>query len=202
MEVLIQHSYRAGKKEPFGALLRRLHDALSAAELPVSYEFAFADSPVGGGVSAVDRAVKKFPRVAALVRTDSAPGILAPAHKTIYGGDQDLPFQTLAEVADGLPRSLPFHSARVRFGGPAFGVGPPLAPSGILAGDSWWVNGRERSLIANFVVDAGEWAAKVPVPQGPLAVFFATLGKPAKTNRFPMVSTTPAQPPSALVEIT
>src|ERR1700736_2188412 len=130
MDVLIQYQYRASKKEPFGLLLRRLNDGLVAASLPVSYEFGFADSPVGGGVSAVDRAVKKFPQVAALVRTESAPGILGPAHKMIHGGGEDLPFGTLAEVADGLPRSLPFHSARVRFSGPAFGVGPPLAPAG------------------------------------------------------------------------
>jgi hypothetical protein len=208
MDVLIQHVYRASKKEPFGVLLRRLHDALLAASLPVSYEFGFADSPVGGGVSAVDRAVKKFPRVGALVRAESVPGILGPAHKTIHGGDEDLPFGTLAELADGLPRSLPFHSARVRFSGPAFGAGPPLAPTGIDACDSWWVNGRQRSLLANFVVDAGESARKAPVPEGPLAVFFATLGKPSKTNRFPMMSADPTQPDDsaqsrhALFEIT
>ena len=48
MDVLIQYEYRASKKEPFGLLLRRVHDGLVHASLPVSYEFGFADSPVGG----------------------------------------------------------------------------------------------------------------------------------------------------------
>ena len=54
MDVLIHCEYRASKKEPFGVLLRRLHDGLVQASLPVSYEFGFADSPVTGGVSDVE----------------------------------------------------------------------------------------------------------------------------------------------------
>ena len=219
MDVLIQYAYRASRKEPFGVLLRRLHDGLVEASMPVGYEFAFTDSPVGGGVSAVDRAVKKFPHLAALVQTVSMPGVVMVDHKMICGGDADLPFASLGELADGLPRSLPFHSARVRFSGPAFGVGPPLAPTGIVAGDSWWVNGRQRSLLANFVLDVADsertlsapkrtrGAVPGPAPEGALAVFLAALGKPSKTNRFPMMDFKPAQPGapvqagSALAEI-
>jgi hypothetical protein len=208
MDVLIQHEYRAGKKEPFGVLLRRLHDALVTAPLPLSYEFGFADSPVGGGVSAVDRAVKKFPQLATLVQTASVPGMSGYAYKSITGADSDLPFTTLSDLSDGLPRSLPFHSARVRYGGPAFGVGPPLVPTGIDACDSWWVNGRQRSLLANFVLDVAESARVLPAPPGALGVFLASLGKPVRTNRIPMISTNPAQPDrpapdrSVLLEIT
>jgi hypothetical protein len=203
MDVLIQYEYRAGKKEPFGMLLRRLHDGLAAAPLPVSYEFGFADSPVGGGVSAVDRAVKKFPQLAALVQNASVTGMDGYAHKTIGGDDTELPFASLAELADGLPRSLPFHSARVRFGAPEFGIGPPLVPTGIDACDSWWVNGRQRSLLANFVLDVGESARALPAPPGALGVFLATLGKPARTNRIPMIAAKPAQPErSVLLGIT
>jgi len=199
MNVLVQYEYRASKKEPYGLLLRRLHDSLVEAGLPVHYEFAFADSPVGGGVSAIDRSVKKFAQLAPLVRSAALPGILGSAQKTISGDDADLPFATLAELADGLPRSLPFHSASVRFTGSVFGVGPPLALAGIVASDSWWVNGRQRSLLANFVLDVPESTpassapkssrgrASGPAPEGPLAVFLATLGKPAKINRFPMI---------------
>jgi hypothetical protein len=215
MNVLVQYEYRASKKETYGVLLRRLNKSLVEACLPVRYEFAFADSPVGGGVSAVDRAVKKFPQLAPLVRTAALPGILGSAQKTISGDDSNLPFATLAELADGLPRSLPFHSARVRFTGSAFGVGPPLVLAGIVAGDDWWVNGRQRSLLANFVLDvpassapkSSRGRALGPAPEGPLAVFLATLGKPAKTNRFPMIvnsvhagESVPAR--SALTEIT
>jgi hypothetical protein len=200
MDVLIQYEYRANKKEPFGVLLRRLHDGLVAAALPVSYEFGFADSPVAGGVSAVDRALKKFPQLAALVQKASVIGMDGYAHKTISGGDTELPFASLAEVADGLPRSLPFHSARVRFGGPVFGIGPPLVVTGIDACDSWWVNGRQRSLLANFVLDAGESARALPAPPGALGVFLATLGKPRRTNRIPVISPTQAQTGKAALE--
>jgi hypothetical protein len=203
MEVLVQYQYRASKKETFGILLRRLHDAFAAAPLPVFYEFAFTDSPGGGGVSAVDRAVKKFPQLAALMKTQEALGMPLPPHKLIAGDESSLPFSTLAEIADGLPRSLPFHAAKVRFRGPAFGTGGPLVGTGISASDSWWINGRQRHLSASFMFDAGEGGRKLPVPEGPLGVVLAALGKPSKTNRFPMVNFNPAQvSPSPLDEIT
>jgi len=119
--------------------------------------------------------------------------LLAPEHKVITGGDAALPFEILAVVADGLPRSLPFHSARVRFGGPEFGTGPPLVPTGIDTCDSWWVNGRQRSLLANFILDVGESVRVLPAPPGALGVFLAALGKPKRTNRIPMISPKPAQ---------
>jgi hypothetical protein len=206
MDVLIQHTYRTSKKEPFGVLLRRLHDGLVAASLPVAYEFVFGDAPVGGGVSAVDRAVKKFPQIAALVPTAEVPGIAGAALKMIAGHDTDLPFATLAEIADGLPRSLPFHAARVHFTGSAFGAGSPVMATGITASDRWWVNGRERGLSASLVLDVAASSRTLPPPEGALAGFLASLGKPAKTNRLPMIQ--PAQPEetaksrAALVEIT
>src|SRR5579864_4953337 len=180
MDVLIQYTYRASKKEPFGALLRRIHDGLHQASLPVSYDFTFADPPVAGGVSAVDRAVKKFPQLAAMVTSESLPGLLGVTQKAIGGSDTDIPFHALAEVADGLPRSLPFHSATVRFTGPAFGGGETLPLTGIIAADSWWVNGRQRRLVACFILDVAESAPKTrgaataPAPDGPVAVFLAT----------------------------
>jgi len=204
MDLLIQYTYRASRKEPLGTLLRRLHEGMVAASLPVEYEFAFCDSPLGGGVSAVDRAVKKFPQLAPLVTTSLIPGMAGPAPKMIGGHETDLPFGTLAELADGVPRSLPFHALKVRFTGPAFGVGPAVLVTGVVAGDSWWVNGRQRSLTAYFVVPE----APKPAPEGALAVFLGILGKPAKTNCFQM---SPAPAPaaesrpetrSALVEIT
>jgi hypothetical protein len=189
MEVLVQYQYRASKKEPFGVLLRRLHDVFLAAALPVSFDFVFADSPVGGGVSAVDRAVKKFPELAALVQ------------KAIIVGDSDsLPFATLAAVADGLPRSLPFHAAKVRFGGEAFGNGTPLITTGVGASDNWWVNGRNRHLSAGFIQEVVGSAKVLPPPAGPLGALLAALGKPSKTNRFPLVDFHPGQKPNAALD--
>src|ERR1700732_14859 len=100
MDLLTQYTYRASRKEPLGTLLRRLHDGMIAASLPVEYEFAFCDSPVGGGVSAVDREVKKFPHLATLVATALVPGMAGPGPKMIGGHETDLPFGTLAELAD------------------------------------------------------------------------------------------------------
>jgi hypothetical protein len=203
MQVLLHYTYRANKKEPFGLLLRRLHEGLVEASLPVSYAFTFADAPVSGGVSAVDRAVKKYPQVAPLIQ----PGIALADFKTISGTDAGLPFDALLQLADGLPRSLPFHAASVRFNSPQFGASTTAQVTGILANDSWWINGRQRSLSASFVVEAGE-SPKSPKPEPPveLAAFLATLGRLTKTNHFPLRSADPAQRDesahAALVEIT
>lgn len=160
----------------------------------------------------MDRAVKKFPQLAPLVQMEAVPVGLGFTQKAIDGSDTDLPFQTLAEVADGLPRSLPFHSATVRFTGAAFGGGETLPLTGMIAADSWWVNGRQRRLVASFILNVAESAPKTrgvataPAPDGPVAVFLAALGKPSKTNRFPLTSTSaqpgkPAQANSSLAEI-
>lgn len=195
MDVLVQYQYRASKKEPFGVLLRRLHDAFLAASLPVSFEFAFADAQIGGGVSAVARAVKKFPELAALVQKADGPMLGQPPYQIIVGDSGSLPFETLAAIADGLPRSLPFHSAKVRFGGEVFGTGAPLMTTGIGASDSWWVNGRNRHLTAAFLQDIPESAKVAPAPSGALGVFLAALGKPSKINRVPLVEFHPSQKP-------
>ena len=109
--------------------------------LPLAFEVAEVKPNKSGavrlGVSAVDRSVKKFTQLAPLVRTAALVGILGSAQKTISGDHADLAFATLAELAYGLPRSLPFHSARVRFSGAGFGVCPPLVVAGI-AGRRLW----------------------------------------------------------------
>ena len=200
MKLLIQHEYRASKKEPFGTLLRRIHDGLLQTSLPVSFEFSFADSPMAGGVSSVNRAVKKFPQLVALITTEPLPENMgAPAgmlrgQQTISGDETQLPFATVAEVADGLPRSFPFNTASVRFSNAAFGSTPsglttPHLESlrcGISASDSWWVNGRTRFLAANYVVDVPQTSRKVPLPEGPLGVLLGILGKPRGVSQFPI----------------
>lgn len=194
MKVLINHEYKANKKEPFGELLRRLHGGVEQAGLPVSYQFAFADSSMPGGVSAVGRAIKKFPHLAASITTNTLPGSTLSGPQVISGDESHLTFAGVAEIADGIPRSLPFDSASIRFFSPAFGtmpvsLGAPHLASvccGIGAQDSWWVNGRMRGLRAGYIVEVQPGSREVPLPEGPLGAFLSTLGKPKKTTQFPI----------------
>ena len=129
MKVLVHHEFRASKKEPFRTLVRRLHDGLAQTGEPVSFRFSFADSPAAGGVSAVNRAVKKFPQLAALITTEPLPGSAQPGPPTISGDQSNLPVATLIELAEGLPRSLPFHAAGVVFFQSGFGTAPSVPGS-------------------------------------------------------------------------
>ena len=63
----------------------------------------------------------------------------------------------------GFPGALPFHHVMVHFQHRDFGEALPghaLTPAqtpGIVATDSWWINGRNRGLLSLRVVDAGEF---------------------------------------------
>ena len=198
MKVLIRHDYKASKKEPFGAMLRRLHDALLQASIPVAYQFVFSDSAVSGGVSAVNRAVKKFPALADLVQETPPAWAALSGPRVITGHETNLAFDVLAQIADGLPRSLPFAMASVRFTGLVFGELTQLC--GLTAADSWWINGRNRALSLGYFVDVARSSRALPPPEGPLGALFTALGKPKKTSQFPMPGSEPPQeapPPPA-----
>ena len=191
MKLLINHDYKVQKKETLADLLRRLHAGLVETGLPISCQAAFADSPASGGISAVNRAVKKFPQLAAFITTDPLPGSALPGPQVITGDETQIPFETIAEIADGVPRSLPFNAVNIRFSSPAFGTAqlpkqPTLVQCGIGVQDCWWVTGRMRGLRASYVVEVPSASKKVPLPDGPLGVFLATLGKPKATVQFPI----------------
>lgn len=198
MKLFIRQEYRATKKEPFGAMLRRIYEGLGQGGVPVLYRFTFADHPVPGMISSVARAVKKFPYLAPLVTTEPIAPILRAKEPdkvgppAILGNAERLEFSRLAEVADGLPRSLPFRLADVRFYTEEFGKAPatvktdtPAAEAllhghfstGMRASDTWWVNGRNRHLGAAYVVEVEQRSRNVPLPPGALGAFLATLGK-------------------------
>ncbi|MGB8847946.1 MAG: hypothetical protein WCC73_19860, partial [Terracidiphilus sp.] len=165
MKLFVRQEYRASRKEPFGAMLRRIYEGLGQGGVPVQYRFNFADHMVQGMVSSVARAVKKFPYLAPLVTTEPLPPILRVKETdrmgppAIRGDATSLEFAQLAEIADGLPRSLPFRLADVRFYTDEFGKAPATVDTersaddpllrghfntGIRASDTWWVNGRNR----------------------------------------------------------
>jgi hypothetical protein len=207
MKIYMRQEYRASKKEPFGDMLRRIYEGLGQGGLPVLYRFTFADPLITEKVSAVARAVKKFPHLAPLVTTEPvAPALRArfperTGPPAIIGDATKLEFAQVAEVADGLPRSLPFRSADVRFYTKEFGSAPVMVKAetsaaeavlhghfntGMRAADSWWVNGRERHLGAAYVVEMPEGTRKVPLPPGALGAFLATLGKPRTAAQLPI----------------
>ena len=53
--------------------------------------------------------------------------------------------------------------------------------------DSWWVNGRQRSVTALTIVDADPSARKLPQPQESVARLLAACGKVKKTIQVPLV---------------
>lgn len=129
MKLYIRQEYKASKKEPYGTMLRRIYEALAVGGAAVQYSFTFADHQVSGMVSSVARAVKKFPHLGPLVTSQTLPHSLRMKESeqagplAIMGDETKLDFPQLAEVADGLPRSLPFRLADVRFHTTEFGKG-------------------------------------------------------------------------------
>lgn len=122
MQVLIRHEYRADRKEKLGALVRRVADSFESAGVDYRLRASFSDSPVAEGVSAVARAVKKYPVVASLERSDAeVPGL--PPVRRLSNMDQDaeFPLELLVALSDGVPRSLPFNSVQILFAAVEFG---------------------------------------------------------------------------------
>ena len=190
MKVAIQLEYKANRKESFGALLRRIVAAFEDTGIEVIIAASFSDSPVPGGISSVNRALKKYPALAPLEKqAPLLPG--SPPVRLLMneGPDEPFPLESLLLLADGLPRSLPFHTATARFGHQQFGdLGSPGGPfsrlPGIIASDRWWVNGRVRSLAALYVVEGEIQAKTLPPPPAPVDAILSAFGKAKKTSQY------------------
>ena len=217
MRVVLVTNYHASRKEPLVELLERIHQAfLDSGLRDPRVHFTLGDAPVPGFASAVSRALKKFPKLepfhcshpllpgsASVPQISNCPG--TPA------ADRELDLFTLFAVAQGVPRSLPFHRVMVHFHHPEFGEALPangLAPAsipGIIIGDSWWINGRNRSLLSLHTVEAEEQSKTLPPPSPAVATVLAACGKPRETTQLPMPSldsaTTIAQASQADPEI-
>ena len=193
MHVAVQLEFKADRKEPLGALVRRVGALFEASGLQPAIEATFSEGPPVGlrSTSAVDRALKKYPHLAPLERNDApvlAPNI--PAIRRLSNVDSEAPFP-LADVealADGVPRSLPFHAVNISFSHAQFGqiVFPRgLAPRlGISVGDGWWVNGRMRRLAALYSVEGAAESKKLPDPPPAIAAILAGFGKPKSKGQF------------------
>ena len=133
--------------------------------------FSFSDAPLEGFVSSVDRVLKRYPEMKGFLATN-APMTGFPDVRRLSSAmsGEAAAFSTIHSIAAGIPRSFPFHNATIHLHAPAFGdlilgaskIGDAIA--GVMLTDSWWVNGRNRSLSAVTVMDADAGSKKLPSP--------------------------------------
>ena len=213
MQVALVTTFQTNKKEPLATLLARIHAAFLEAGLgEPAIEFSFSDAPTPGFVSSVDRVLKRHPALQRFLSTGSTmPGVLPPIRRISNGpispaAGEAVEFPTLLAIAGGVPKSFPFHDLWFHFQSPAFGVDLPVAglggamSPGIVVGDSWWVNGRMRSVTATASVESSAESKKLPALPGPVAAVLAACGKAKKTTQLPLAeSHAPDAPPKAAV---
>jgi hypothetical protein len=107
---------------------------------------------------------------------------------TNVGSPAPFPLADVIALADGVPRSLPFHAVHVslrhaEFGSVALPFG--LAPkSGVDVSDGWSPGGRARSVQALYSLDGAADSKKLPDPPAAVAAILAGLGKQRTTAQF------------------
>ena len=125
-------------------------------------------------VSSIGRILKRWPEFAPFVRLAGAAGRQVRMMSNLSDGGAVTPidFAILKETAQSLPRSFPCHRMTLHFQAAGFSDEPELpatanprgiamlaragvdvfaghpTSAGISVTDSWWVNGRQRSLAA------------------------------------------------------
>jgi hypothetical protein len=190
------------RKEPLSALVERVHAAFLAAGETPAIRFAFSDPQIGK-VSSVERVLKRHPELArfataapALPGTESLIAAVKPATppRTLTNlpgspaAGEEIPMETLIAIANGVPRSFPFHRVVIAFRSPAFGKDVSVRPGmfgtpGIFIGDSWWVSHRERSLTAVATIDDDPATTKLARGSDVASSIIAACGKLKKTQR-------------------
>jgi hypothetical protein len=207
MNVALVTEFSASRKEPLAAVLERVHGAFLSSGLgEPDVQFVFADAPVAGFTSSVERVLKRQPQLAGFV--SNAPGMPGgPPVRMISNGSTSpanrtqVPFATILAVAAGVPRSFPLHNVVVHFQSPAFGtttgVSHPLfaMPPGVVVSDSWWVSGRNRSVRAVTCVNADAASHQLPPPSSEVALVLEACGKPRKTVQIPLGEAPAAENP-------
>lgn len=214
MNVILVTTFRASRKDPLAEVLQRIHGAFLSSGLGDPHvAFAFADSPVPGFTSSVDRVLKRHPDLQRFLSTHAPLPALPPVRQISNDGlsparGEVIDFSKLLTIAAGVPRSFPFHNIAIHFRSPAFGValeGPfGQRTPGVTVGDSWWVNGRTRSVSAISSVEADPSAKKLPPHPAAVAAVLAACGKAQKTVQIPLADGAAAggQPMMAPPEVT
>jgi hypothetical protein len=209
MHLALLTTFAASRKEPLAEVLERVHAALIAAGFgEPQVQFVLADSPIEGGVSSVDRVLKRFPVLAPFARNRVPSPLIASGTKVITNSasagvtTDQVDFAILLEIARGVPRSFPFHHLTIHFFAPAFSAASAMPlmqvghSPGVAVKDSWWVNGRNRSVTALTIVEADPSARKLPALPESIALVLAACGKVKKTIQAPLVIGPAAQRPS------
>jgi hypothetical protein len=204
MRVALHSTFAASKKEPLVAMLDRVHQAFLAAGLgEPTIRFTFSDAPTPGFVSSVDRVLKRLPDMQRFLAANS-PMTGFPEIRRLSNAvsGEAAPFANIQAIAAGVPRSFPFHNASIHLHAPAFGdptAGASLigsALTGVMLSDSWWINGRNRSLSAVTIVEAAAVSKKLPALPEAVAAVFAACGKVKKTVQVPLTPADPQAQPS------
>jgi hypothetical protein len=197
MRVALHTTFVASKKEPLAAMLDRVYQAFPAAGLAEpTLRFSFSDAPLAGYVSSVDRVLKRLPDMRRFLASNTpAPGFpplgLAETRWLSNAESEEaVEYSTIQTIAAGVPRSFPFHAASIHLHAPEFG---DLAVGlvGVMLTDSWWINGRNRTLSAVTFVEADAGSKKLPAYPESVAAVLAACGKVKKTMQVPL---TPAEP--------
>ncbi|HVO98861.1 MAG TPA: hypothetical protein VMT15_12375 [Bryobacteraceae bacterium] len=205
MRVALNTTFAATRKEPLAAMLDRVYQAFPAAGLgEPTLRFAFSDAPLEGYVSSVERVLKRFPEMRRFLASNAVmPGLPEVRWLSSDQSDEPVPYATIQAIAAGVPRSFPFHNVSIHFHAPEFGdlaAGISQgweAAVGVIVSDSWWVNGRQRSLSAVTIVEADASSKKLPAFPESVAAVFAACGKVKKTIQMPFTSVEPQTPPAA-----
>ena len=198
MRVALLTTFAAGKKEPLAELVERVHAAFaSSGQGEPVVRFTFADAPVPGMLSAVDRVLKRHPELERFVAAVTMLPNSSPIKQITNGpsspaAGESVAFATLLAIAQGVPRSFPIHSLVMQLHGAAFGdptqrvsLAGHVLP-GVIVTDSWWVSGRKRSLSALTIVDADAAAKKLPELPDPVKAVLAVCGKAKSTTQVPL----------------
>jgi len=177
-------------------MLDRVRQGFVDAGIEPFIRFNFGDGMVTS-FSCVDRVLKRYPELARFV-TEAAPMPGLPGTRRLSNGplsagaNEAIPYATLQAIASGVPRSFPFGSVSLHLHSPEFGeLNPtmtvmPTMMAGVLITDSWWVNGRQRSLTASAVAEVAMGDKKLPAPSGAIATVLAACGKVKKTVQAPL----------------
>lgn len=199
MRVALFTTFKASRKDPLAGVLERIHAAFLAGPGAPAVRFVMADAPLPGFVSSVDRVLKRFPDMARFLSDSSLIPNVAPVRHLGNGptspvAGEQADFATILAIAAGVPRSFPFHNISIQFQHPAFGE-PTRMPSlmhsatpGIIISDSWWVNGRNRSVSGYTIVDADVSKKKLPPLPESVATVFAACGKAKITMQTPFAT--------------
>ncbi|MEP7364145.1 MAG: hypothetical protein ABI972_12890 [Acidobacteriota bacterium] len=206
MKVALLTTFRASRNDPLAESLERIHAAfLASGQAEPEVKFRFSDSPLGTSASIVDRAARRRPELARFVVTAPAvPNTADIRQISNFPGSplagESVPFPTLLAIAAGVPRSFPFHTISFDLHSAAFGeplaLNTPTGPAtpGIKVGDSWWVSGRTRALMALTTVEGEVSAKKLPPLPPAVEAILAACGKAKNTVQMPLLRRIASEP--------